>query len=317
MKISVIIPTYNYARYITEAIESVISQAIDDMEIIVIDDGSTDDTTEVLSRISDPRLRVIRTPNRGISAALNEGLNQATGEFIAFLDADDRWLPEKLERQLAIMATEPDLAVVFTNFYCFNTEGRFADDQFHFIPELRNVPTAPTAGGGQRILGDAFSQIVEFYDIPAWIQTMLFRASAVASTRFLEVERTGSRRIEMCEDLNFCLRIFRLGAVAYIYDPLVEVRRHGANVTSDMSDMPHAKLAGLQLLVTEDLERDQQRALNRRIGRGMVEVGVQDVAEGNPGSALRAFVRALSFDGARLSGLKNLILLPVRLLVRR
>ncbi len=284
------------------------------MQILVIDDGSTDDTTDVLSRIHDPRLEVIRTENHGVSAAQNIGLELSKGEFIAFLDADDRWLPTKIEQQLEVMQSEPDLVAVFTNFVRFNAQGIFPADQFSFFPELANVATSPTAGGGRKILGDAFSELVIFTEIPAWVQTMLFRASAIAGTTFAQLEGTDrARRVELCEDMHFCLRVFRLGAVGFLEQPLVEVRRHGSNITSNAADMAHAKLAGLELLCAEDLSLRQLRALRRRLGKGHIEAGLQDAQDGKAGAAARAYLRALGFSGARLSALKNIALLPYRI----
>lgn len=102
--VSVIIPAYNRADVIRRAIDSVLSQTFEDMEIIVIDDGSTDNTQEVVHTIHDERIRYIRCEtNRGSGAARNEGLRVAKGKYIAFLDSDDEWLPQKIEKQVALM----------------------------------------------------------------------------------------------------------------------------------------------------------------------------------------------------------------------
>ncbi len=108
-KVSVIIPAHNRAAVIKRAVESVLAQTFEDMEIIVIDDGSTDHTGEIVQSIPDGRIRYIRcVTNRGAGAARNEGLQVATGKYVAFLDSDDEWLPEKMEKQVTLMESLSD-----------------------------------------------------------------------------------------------------------------------------------------------------------------------------------------------------------------
>jgi glycosyltransferase involved in cell wall biosynthesis len=313
-RVTVIITTYNYARFVEEAIESVLSQTVADLQIVVVDDGSTDDTPDVLARMRDPRLEVVRTGNQGISAARNEGLSRARGDFIAFLDADDRWTPRKLEHQLQVMSAEPDMAAVFTNFVRFDERGVFPQDQFRFFPELATVPTRATLDGqGQRILGDSFCALVAFGEIPAWVQTILFRRRAVENMVFAIPGRTPNGvRYALCEDMHFCLRAYCRGAVGFLTQPLVEVRRHGENATRQAADMPHAQLAALQLLTEAPLTPPQRSALNRRVGRALVNSGIQNASDGQNRSAARKYLQALGFfRGARLSALKNLVMLAI------
>lgn len=111
-RVSVIIPCYNTARYVKETIESVLNQTRQDFEIIVVDDGSTDDSHNVIASINDQRIRYHYQPNQGLAAARNTGLALATGEFVAFLDADDFFLPEKLARQIAALDSQPEVGLV-------------------------------------------------------------------------------------------------------------------------------------------------------------------------------------------------------------
>lgn len=99
--VSVVIPTFNYAEFLPEAVKSVLEQDHSDLELIVVDDGSTDNTQEVLGGIVDPRMRVLTQSNSGIGAARNTGITNARGEFLAFLDADDLWRSDKLTRAMA------------------------------------------------------------------------------------------------------------------------------------------------------------------------------------------------------------------------
>ncbi|WP_159448106.1 glycosyltransferase family 2 protein [Papillibacter cinnamivorans] len=115
--ISVIVPCYNYGRFLKECLESVFAQTFRDFEVLVVDDGSEDDTREAVRNFS--AARYFYQEHRGISEARNRGLREAGGEWIAFLDADDLWLPDKLEKQMAYLRTHPDCSVLFTGFENF------------------------------------------------------------------------------------------------------------------------------------------------------------------------------------------------------
>lgn len=110
--VSVIIPAYNQGHYLVQAIESVLSQRYRDLEVIVVDDGSTDDTAEVANSFSDPRISYFYQENRGLSAARNTGIRLASGRFITYLDSDDLFLPKKVELLVDKLEQEPDLGFV-------------------------------------------------------------------------------------------------------------------------------------------------------------------------------------------------------------
>jgi glycosyltransferase involved in cell wall biosynthesis len=116
--VSVIIPTYNRRHTILRAIESVLAQSFTDFEILVVDDGSTDDTLETMAALTDDRIRVIRhASNRGAAAARNTGMRTARGEFIAWLDSDDEWLPDKIETQImALKCAQTDQKICFSAY---------------------------------------------------------------------------------------------------------------------------------------------------------------------------------------------------------
>jgi glycosyltransferase involved in cell wall biosynthesis len=112
--VSVVIPVFDAARYLAEAIESVRAQSRPAEEIVVVDDGSTDDSAAVAARFA-PAVRVVARVHAGIGAARNAGVAAARGTHLAFLDADDLWVPEKLARQLEVLAAEPELDLVFAH----------------------------------------------------------------------------------------------------------------------------------------------------------------------------------------------------------
>lgn len=120
--ISVIIPLYNKETGIATALRSVLAQTYQDFEIIVVDDGSTDDSAAVVESFNDPRIKLIRQQNAGVSAARNRGISEAKGEYVAFLDADDEWMPEFLEEIRTLQETFPNCKAQATN-YIFNSNG--------------------------------------------------------------------------------------------------------------------------------------------------------------------------------------------------
>src|SRR3989338_9975584 len=110
--VSVVIPTYNGSRFIKETIQSVLDQTYTNIEAIIVDDGSKDNTPDIVKSINDSRIIYIRQENAGVSMARNNGINISKGEYIAFLDHDDVWLPCKLERQLLLFKENPVIAMV-------------------------------------------------------------------------------------------------------------------------------------------------------------------------------------------------------------
>jgi len=122
-KVSVIIPVYNASRFIGETIKSVLSQTYKDFEIIVVDDGSTDNSADIVKSFGDKKIILIKQKNRGVSAARNTGIKASTGKFIALLDHDDLWLPEKLEKQIPLLEKNPDVALVYSDVCYIDARG--------------------------------------------------------------------------------------------------------------------------------------------------------------------------------------------------
>ncbi|MGL5034376.1 MAG: glycosyltransferase family 2 protein [Microcystaceae cyanobacterium] len=134
---SVIIPAYNIENYITQTLESVLAQTFQDFEIILVDDGSGDRTVAIIQQFNDPRIKLIQQENQGASSARNKGISHSQGQYIALLDGDDYWLPEKLEQQLNHLETNPDIGVSFCR-------AAFMDDSgtplgVYQMPQLTNL----------------------------------------------------------------------------------------------------------------------------------------------------------------------------------
>src|SRR5262245_9487013 len=117
-EVSVVIPTYNRAGFLKTAITSALAQTLQNFEIIVVDDASQDDTEKILRQFQDSRIRLIRhKTNQGVAAARNTGVVNSKGKFIAFLDDDDQWFPQKLEKQLRVLEKNPTVGVVYTGSF--------------------------------------------------------------------------------------------------------------------------------------------------------------------------------------------------------
>ena len=149
-RFSVVIPLYNKAPYIRRAVDSVLAQTLEDFELVVVDDGSTDGSGEVVRSYSDPRIRCIWQSNAGECAARNRGIASARSEWISYLDADDEYLPEFLAEIDAVRHQYPDVAVIFTNYTVVTEVGtrgawraealtgpQMVDDYFRFCMKRR------------------------------------------------------------------------------------------------------------------------------------------------------------------------------------
>ncbi|KAB0481461.1 glycosyltransferase [Vibrio sp. IB15] len=137
-KVSVVIPTYNCLGYLPKAIGSVLKQTHQDIELIIIDDNSNDGTSTYLASIQDHRIVKLSTLGVGAPQARNLGIEKATGEFIAFLDADDFWFPEKIERQLEFHQRYPEMAMSFTNYEHLTEDYEVIVDCFSYWSQFQN-----------------------------------------------------------------------------------------------------------------------------------------------------------------------------------
>jgi glycosyltransferase involved in cell wall biosynthesis len=301
-KISVIMPTYNCAAYIAEALTSVLKQTLSPYEILVIDDGSTDNTKAIVMALDDARIRYLKQENAGVSAARNCGLQHATGEYIAFLDADDRWLPDMLARQYATLSRNPELVFSFTNFIRFDdpqSEYPFLN-QFTFYPELLNAVYETTGDAAVKIItADAFCYLVNFGEVPAYTQAIMFRSNAVKGLKF-------DCSLKVCEDAEFVLRCAALGRVAYDETVLLEVRRHDSNATRDISLIAVDKLASfVKLLEFKGLTPVQNSFLLRRLAKAHWDAANAQLLAGQRTQSWRNVKSALLQPGTLLSKAKR------------
>lgn len=135
--VSVIIPVYKVEQYIAATVQSVLNQTYFHWELLIIDDGSPDKSREVCQQFTDSRIKIISQPNRGASAARNTGIRHAKGEYLAFLDSDDLWLPEKLAMQVEHLDDSPHVGISFTRSALIDEKGNSLDT--YLMPRLQNI----------------------------------------------------------------------------------------------------------------------------------------------------------------------------------
>lgn len=214
--VSIIIPVFNGGRYIAEALQSIWGQSYESVDVICIDDGSTDDTLAILEQMSDPRLRVIRQAHQGVAAARNAGIRAAKGNFIAFLDADDWWVPNRIHRQLAVFAAEPALQTVVGLMEWVFTEDARTDGVVFREMASQSVTTSLGVGLFRRT---AFEQ-VGLFDTSLWAG----------------------------EDVDWYQRHKELKLpMRMIDDTVLYYRRHGSNMTNDARRVAVALMRVLKL----------------------------------------------------------------------
>jgi glycosyltransferase involved in cell wall biosynthesis len=230
--VSAIIPTYNRAALLVEAVESALTQRRPPDEILVIDDGSRDDTATRMAAYGD-RVRYVRQANAGPSAARNHGFRLARGEYLALLDSDDLWTPDRLERQLEVLQRHPETDVVFGREVLFSDGQPDLDWNLH-DPEVRRV-LGQTAGP----LSPVLPLLIRENVVPT--STALFRRALL--------DRAGGidESLRQAEDWDLWLRFALAGArFAHVPRPLCRRRMHDSNLIHDKEARMNATLAVLE-----------------------------------------------------------------------
>lgn len=221
-RVSVIIPTFNSGRYITEAIDSVLKQTYRNIEIIIIDDGSTDNTTALLAPYIQQRaIRYFHQNNAGLSAARNTGVSLAVGEYIALLDADDMWKTDKLYIQVEVLSSKKDTGMVFTDFGTFDSKGTVAVSKNHV--KFRD---------GELVTFDKlFANNNFIYPSTVLIKKDVFEACGLFD-----------QGLSAVEDYDMWLRIAKKIAISGINNPLTLIRLHEKNMSKDITRMLESEL---------------------------------------------------------------------------
>jgi glycosyltransferase involved in cell wall biosynthesis len=247
VSISVVIPCYNAAEFLQHTISTVLNQTCKPKEIIIIDDGSDDRSVAIASRC-EPFVRVIRQPNQGPSAARNRGIAAASGDWIAFLDADDVWEPTKLEKQVQAIVDNSlgDLVCVYTDFY-FLKNGEKTREQrpeYHSLPDYR---------------------VKMLCDWSIIVSSSMVRATALSTVRF-------PVNLRDAEDMIFHLELRDLGRFKRVPEALAGYRRHSGNVTNSPAHQVRAVQTRLEWLLSnlDKYSEKDQLAVRRSLLRELI-----------------------------------------------
>ena len=242
--VSVIIPTYNRAEYIKAAIASVLAQDFDDFEIIIIDDGSTDDTRGIVAAIADERIRYLPQENKGRSFARNVALRHATGRYIAFLDSDDCYLPGKLSLQVRYMDANPETGMVYTSAHCIDGTGN-------------RLPAQYLATMSGRI----YQAVAFFQPVTITLPTVMVRRALMAETGGFD------EAMERFEDTDMWRRLSKRTMIDALPEFTCELRTHGDNQLA--SQNPKQIIAALNYYAQKIRQEDAAMgrvALRRGLG---------------------------------------------------
>jgi glycosyltransferase involved in cell wall biosynthesis len=285
--VSVVMPAFNAARFIEQTLESARCQTFQDFEVLVVDDGSTDDTAAVAQKFceTDARFQLLRRSHNGLSATRNAGIERTRGEFIAFLDADDVWSPEKLECQMALFRADPRVNFSYTNFH-------FWDGQLDLEIYYRANRPLPDCDAARQLI---FANV---YCISTVVtKRELFDKAGVFDTALLDG----------CEDWDLWLRLAEHGLYARgTHKPLARYRRWPGNMSNKKLKMAENDVRVLKknLLATR---RPELRPLYRQslnFARGKLELArARPLVETAPDFVPAAVWRAWRFHPQRLKWL--------------
>jgi glycosyltransferase involved in cell wall biosynthesis len=242
--VSIIIPTYNHAHFLGAAIQSALAQDYPHLEVIVVDDGSTDNTREVVGPfLEHPQVRYIYQENHGLSAARNRGIAESRGEYLNFLDADDYLHPAKIARQAQLLDSEPWLAFVYCDVIQVDENGEEIDNNYSIGLSRRKLD------------GDIFDSLMLGGYFP--VHAVLIRRSVLDQVGLFD------ETLKSLEDLHLWLRVSAEGFRArYIDEKLVYYRRYGGSMSQDEVTMHSAYSTVIEEMTCQYPTRVGQSIIN-------------------------------------------------------
>ncbi len=286
--VSVVIPSYNCAAYIAQTLASVLAQPVEALEVLLVDDGSSDATVAIAQGLNDPRLRVIQLANGGVCKARNRGIAEARGNFICLLDHDDWWLPDKLPRQLEAMTRHPEAGVVFSSFQrWFPTEpgGTFA------------APESVDVGADSPVTDDIDP------DFSGWIHhQFLLDCWMLTSTSMFRrevFERCGTfdESLPYSEDWDLWLRVAREFQFIQLRRPTTLYRMHASQGSGyhrpvDYRTRLLERTAAVHGLASRDGRTVTRRQFRHQIARYHADFARGELGAGRLRSALLSYGKA-------------------------
>jgi glycosyltransferase involved in cell wall biosynthesis len=326
--VSVVIPTYNRAGRIGAAVASALAQDHPNLEVLVVDDGSTDGTRETLERSygGNPKVRYLPKPNGGVSSARNLGLRESRGEFVAFLDSDDTWLPGKISLQLECLRRFPQAGMVWTDMAAVDGSGRVLHERYlrRFYDTYKYYPTTRSLfaqgfqeariSGVDAFCGDIFSPMVLGNLVHT--STVLLRRERLDRVGFFDEEdKSGS------EDYPFHLKTCREGPVAYVDKVAIRYTVGQPDALTASGRMILISLAFLRNF-QQSLEKDGDRislppaVVRARLAEAYAWAGQEHLKAGRTAEARAFLIKSLRTDPrALLSHARPLLsaMLPPRL----
>ena len=303
--VSIIIPTYNSSKYIEDALNSVITQDYVNKEIIIVDDGSSDDTIAKLTPYLD-EIKIIKQKNMGSGAARNNGLENSNGKYIAFLDSDDLWLPGKLSAQIEYLEEHPDVKLVYGSW------DSFKNDPVQEIKSLSNTAITSTEIDRESS-GWIYDKLIE--DCIVWTSTVVMHRELLTTVGYFDVN------LRRGQDYDYWLRVSRVTQIHKLLNLVSLYRIHNESITRRPLDINYGFLIFDKLkknwgYTGPNGQKISYSALNKRIADIWYGYAYQHYHHGNHDIALISYAKSLSYWPFRLSTWKA-ALMPLYMLIKR